>query len=111
MMSREGETEEAIQDAMVRLLAGHEPRPGWLARCPTLEDWDLSVRADRSGSRRIVIRGRLKSDRFTVHDIDVACIPVLWMDRRWKFALTAEGMRNLGDRLQDITERGLFTND
>jgi hypothetical protein len=94
-----GEKMEAaeIQDALARLFAGREPREGWLARCPTLEEWRITV-ADASFDRRaIYINGRPTSDRFKV---SMLRLPggwrVLWMDRKFRFALTRHRLWKLG---------------
>jgi hypothetical protein len=97
----EEKIDEQVESYMARLFSGREPSKAALARCSWLEDWALLVRTSLNGSRRIVISGRLNSDRFTVRDVDVACVPVIWMDRKWRFALTVHGMRNLGARLKE----------
>jgi hypothetical protein len=90
---------EEVQDALARLLAGREPKAAWLARCLTLEGWRLRV-ADVAWDRRgIVIHGKPASDRFKV---SMLRLPggwrVLWMDRKFRFALTRHRLWTLGAR-------------
>jgi hypothetical protein len=102
-MSIGGEKMEAeeIKDALERLFAGREPREGWLARCPTINPWRIRV-LTVGAKREIVIEGTLTSGRFKVKQQPKWPIQVLWMDRKRRFALTARGMRNLGEEEREV---------
>jgi hypothetical protein len=89
--------DEHVEVQVERLFAGREPSAVALARCPTLQAWRLRI--DRIGFRRwLVIHGTLVSERFTVKDQPPVPTRVLWMDRRWRFAMTDLGLWNLGER-------------
>jgi hypothetical protein len=94
--------DEHVEVQVVRLFAGREPSEEALARCPTLQDWRLHVRDFGRDRRRIVIEGRLTSDRFKVKDQPVSPMIVLWMDRKQRFVLTTGGLKNLGARERDV---------
>jgi hypothetical protein len=91
---------DGLEAEMARLLAGREPSQAALDRCAWLADWALAVR-DVGQQRRIVISGRRRNDRFTVRDTKFANVPVIWMDRKLRFALTVHGMHNLGTRCEE----------
>jgi hypothetical protein len=95
-MSKE-EIDEPVEVQVVRLFAGREPS----AAAPTLEDWTVAVRSRLSGGRCIAVSGRRKSDRLAVRDTDFSNVPVIWMDRKWRFVLTAHGMHSLGARREE----------
>ena len=93
--------DEHVEVQVQRLFAGREPSAVALARCPMLREWQLGV--ERIGFQRLlVIHGTLVSDRFTVKNQLPVPTRVLWMDRRWRFALTDLGLWNLGER--DVRE-------
>jgi hypothetical protein len=92
---------EEIKDALERLFAGREPREGWLARCPTLNDWRMQVQ-HAVGQRELVVVGTLASGRFRIKQQPKWPVPVLWMDRKRRFALTARGMWDLGEEERDV---------
>jgi hypothetical protein len=98
MMSWEGESEQAVQAGMARLFAGREPSAAALARAPTLEDWAVAVRTNLNGGRCFAVSGRRKTDRLAVRDTDFFNVPVIWMDRKWRFVLTPHGLHSLGTR-------------
>jgi hypothetical protein len=93
---------EEIKDALERLFAGREPREGWLAKCPTINPWHLRVHHVRGDRREIVIDGTLTSGRFRIKQQPKWPVPVLWMDRKRRFALTARGMWNLGEEEREV---------
>jgi hypothetical protein len=93
------ENQVEVDAIMARFLSGREPSQAMLDRAPTLDQWRLSVANASGGSRGISIHGTPKSDRFRV---SILTYPggwrVLWMDRRWRFALTRHRLWNLGER-------------
>lgn len=90
--------DEHVEVQLERLFAGREPSEEALARWPTLQAWTLDRSQDARGHRGIVIRGTLASGRFTVKNQPRMPVPVIWMDRKFRFALTTAGLWNLGER-------------
>ncbi len=94
-------TAHDVEDAMHRLFAGREPKDAWLARCATLDRWQVHVR-DLGRGPRIVVDGTLTSGRFRIKDQPKLPAVVLWMDRRWRFVVTPAGLWTLGAREEDV---------
>jgi len=99
-MSIDGKTQfNEVEEELARLLSGLPPSIAKLSRCPTLKAWRLSVADASGGSRAIFIHGQPASDRFKV---SILTYPggwrVLWMDRKFRFALTRHRLWTLAER-------------
>jgi hypothetical protein len=90
---------EEVHDALARLFAGREPSQATLDRCPTLEEWRLTVGGDGRDNRVVYLHGRPASERFRVElSGGGGGWKLLWMDRKRRFALTVYRLWVLGAR-------------
>lgn len=89
--------EKARQNDIESYLSGKQPSPEQLAAGPRLDDWVVKIRRGPGGEFEMTLQGRVTGHRRMLDGTEATTTPVIWLDRKHKWARTLNTLYALGE--------------